>query len=192
LAYENVPVNITPQVSANRTPEFQARNPLSQVPVLSFRGGALDGKSMSQSMAIIELLEELAPAHPLLPKDPWGRAEVRRLAEIVNSGTQPLQNQVVLIKVKALGADNEAWAKEFIGSGLAGLEATARSTAGKFLFGDEVTLADVYLVPQLFNARRYKLDLTPYPTLTAVDARCQALAAFSSTHPDRMPDAVKP
>jgi maleylpyruvate isomerase len=188
VAFENVPVNLAPTSSAQHAPSYRAVNPMAQVPVLELA----DGRRLTQSLAILELLDELRPSPPLLPRDPWARGQARMLAEIVNSGTQPLQNLDVLQKLKALGADEQAWARDVIARGLAALESAAQASAGRHLVGDDVSLADVLLVPQLFNARRFQVALDPYPTLVAIEARCQALPAFAETHPDRMPDAVRP
>jgi len=126
---------------------------------------------------------------PLLPADPWLRARARQLAEIVNAGTQPLQNLTVLDHVEAQGLDREAWARHFIASGLAALEAASQETEATFLVGDAPSIADLYLVPQLYNARRWKVDLAPYPTLVRVDATCAGLPAFVAAHPDAQSDA---
>jgi maleylpyruvate isomerase len=144
-------------------------------------------------MAILEYLEERWPEPPLLPRDPWRRARARQLAEIVNSGMQPFQNSPgVLGYVKdVLHGDERAWVQHHHARGLVALETTAAETAGKFLVGDEVTFADVFLVPQLYGCRRFGVDLAPYPTLLRVEAACVALPAFAAAQPDRQPD-VRP
>jgi maleylpyruvate isomerase len=126
-----------------------------------------------------------------LPADPYLRARARQLAEIVNAGIQPLQNTGPLRELKARGVDEQDWARHYIGRGLDALEASARETAGTFLVGDAVTLADVCLVPQLHNARRFGLDSTRWSLLTAVEAACARLEPFQNAHPDRQPDAVR-
>jgi maleylpyruvate isomerase len=114
------------------------------------------------------------------------------LAEIPNSGIQPLQNLMVLQRVKREGGDSDAFAKHWNERGLQALEAWARPLAGKFLLGDQVSVADVYLVPQMFSARRFGVtDLSPYPTLTAVERRCEELDAFARARPERQPDYEK-
>ena len=115
--------------------------------------------------------------------------KTRALAEIVNSGIQPLQNLVVLNRVKGLGGDGNAFAKHWNERGLEALEAWAKPLAGKFLLGDEVSVADVYLVPQLFGARRFGADLAAFPTLTRVESTCNAMDAFARARPERQPDA---
>ena len=146
---------------------------------------------IAQSMAIIDYLEERFPAPPLLPADPWLRARARQLAEMVNSGIQPLQNLAVLDHVQAGGVDRER-----VGAPLHRARARRRSkpprseTAGTFLVGDAPSLADVYLIPQLYSARRFGVDLAPFPTLLRVEAACAALPAFAAAHPDAQSDAV--
>ncbi len=190
LSYDNVAVNIAPKVSAQHAPEFREKNALAQVPVLEFVGGAFDGRSLTQSLAIIELLDELVPTSPLLPADPWARATARVLAEIVNSGTQPLQNLKVQKLIKDLAGDVDGWLLDVMAAGLSAMEATAKTSAGRFLVGDAPSIADCCLVPQLYSARRFSVPLQAYPTLLAIEANCLALPAFADSHPDRMPDAV--
>jgi maleylpyruvate isomerase len=150
-----------------------------------------DGRLLSQSLAILEYLEETIANPPLLPRDPYLRARCRQLGELVNAGIQPLQNTGPQQRLKALGVDEVAWSRHFIAQGLAALAATAEPTAGKFLVGDTVTLADVCLVPQLYNARRFGVDLTLIPLLGRVEAACLELEAFQLAQPDRQPDAVQ-
>ncbi len=192
LEYEVAAVNLVAQEQFE--PAHRARSPLGQVPVLEVEE---DGRRVAlvQSMAILEWLEERFPEPPLLPADLWGRARVRALAEHVNSGTQPLQNAVVLRAIKeAQGADaSAAWARRFIGEGLAGLERALRDGGtGRFSHGDAPGLADCYLVPQVYNARRFGVDLAPFPTVRRVEEACAALAPFQAAHPDRQPDAPPP
>jgi maleylpyruvate isomerase len=168
--------------------EYAARNPMQQVPTLEWdEGGTV--RRISQSMAILEYLEETIPEPPLLPREPWLRARARQLAEIVNSGVQPFQNTPSLGYVKdTLGGDEKAWARHFIARGLAALERSAAETAGKFLVGDAPSFADVCLVPQLYGARRFGVDFAPLPLLVRVEAACNTLPAFANAQPDRQPD----
>jgi maleylpyruvate isomerase len=168
----------------------RARSPLAQVPVLEVEEGGSTTR-LVQSMAILEWMDERYPAPPLLPPDPWGRARVRALAEHVNSGIQPHQNASVRRALKEVrpGLDRE-WAARWIGVGLEGLErAVSDGGAGRFCHGDAPGLADCYLVPQLYAARRLELDLAPFPTLRRIEEACLALAPFQAAHPDRQPDA---
>jgi maleylpyruvate isomerase len=186
VPFERRVVNLIKDGGEQHAAEFQALNPSRQVPVLITD----DGRAIAQSMAIVAYLEERFPAPPLLPADAWLRARARQLAEIVNSGTQPLQNLSLLDHVQQRGLDRNEWARHFIARGLAALEAAAQETAGAFLVGDAVSLADLYLVPQLYNARRWNVDVAPYPTLLRVEATCAALPAFVAAHPDAQSDAV--
>jgi maleylpyruvate isomerase len=194
LAWKAIPHDVvTVDLSAGQQhgDDFRDLNLAEQVPILELDERGPDGRPrrITQSMAIIEYLEERHPTPPLLPSDPWLRARARQLAEIVNSGTQPFQNLATTKKVQELGADRQRWLDHFIPRGLAILERAAAETAGAFLVGDAVTIADVYLVPQLYAARRFNIDLAPYPTLTRVEAACAALPAFRVAHADAQPDA---
>jgi maleylacetoacetate isomerase len=188
VAWEYVAVDLLAQ--AQFSPAHRGRSPLAQVPVLEVEE---DGRRVAlvQSMAILEWLEERHPDPPLLPADLWGRARVRALAEHVNSGIQPLQNAQVLRALKEKEPGSELlWARRWIGEGLAGLErAVADGGAGRFAHGDAPGLADCYIIPQLYNARRFGLDVAPYPTLRRVEEACLALAPFESADPARQPDA---
>jgi maleylpyruvate isomerase len=185
VAWESRPVHL--RRGDQLGSEHEARNPMRQVPWLEIA----PGRGLGQSMAILEWLEEAHPAPPLLPRDPWLRAKARQLAETVNSGIQPLQNLAVLRKVKhELDADPDAWARDWIAPGLAALERETSATAGTFCVGDEPSFADVFLVPQLFNARRYGVDVSEaaFPTLLRIEGACEELPAFAASHPDRQPD----
>ena len=191
LAHELVAVDLLAQEQFGEA--HRARNPMAQVPVLEI---VEDGRTLllPQSMAILEWLDERFPDPPLLPADLDGRARVRALAEHVNSGIQPMQNAIVLrmLREKVPGFEKE-WAREFVARGLDALErAVGDGGAGRFCHGDAPGLADCYLVPQLYNARRFKVDLGPYPTLRRIEDACAALAPFQAAHPDRQPDAPPP
>jgi len=190
IPHEVVTVNLTS--GEQHTDGFRGLNLAEQVPILELDERGPDGRPrrITQSMAIIEYLEERYPTPPLLPADPWLRARARQLAEIVNSGTQPFQNLATTKKVQELGADRQTWLEHFISRGLSVLERAAAETAGAFLIGDAVTIADVYLVPQLYAARRFNVDVAPYPTLLRAEAACAASPAFQAAHPDAQPDAV--
>jgi maleylpyruvate isomerase len=191
LAHEIVPVNLLELEQYGEA--HRARNPMAQVPVLEVTEAGYTVR-LSQSMAILEWLDERYPDPPLLPADLDGRARVRMLAEHVNSGIQPLQNAVVLrtLREKWPGYDKE-WAARFIAEGLAALERAAQDgQAGRFCHGDAPGLADCYLVPQIYNARRFRVDVAPYETLRRIEAAASALAPFQAAHPDRQPDAPPP
>jgi maleylpyruvate isomerase len=172
----------------------RARSPMSMIPVLEVEDGERTLR-LVQSMAILEWLDETHPEPPLLPGDPAGRARVRALAEHVNSSIQPLQNASVLKLLRErLGKGGDtSWAAHWIGRGLEALErAVNDGGAGRFCHGDRPSLADVYLVPQLYNARRFAVDVEPFPTLRRIEEACAALPAFQTAHPDHQPDAPPP
>ncbi|XP_032261563.1 maleylacetoacetate isomerase isoform X2 [Phoca vitulina] len=165
LDYETVPINLIKDGGQQFSEEFQALNPMQQVPALK-----IDGITIGQSLAIIEYLEETRPTPRLLPQDPKRRA----------------QNLSVL---KQVGQENQlTWAQKVIRSGFNALEQILRSTAGKYCVGDEVSVADLCLVPQVANAERFKVDLTPYPTISRINKTLLALEAFQVSHPCRQPD----
>jgi maleylpyruvate isomerase len=186
LAFERRVVNLAPGASEQYGADFKALNPLAQVPVLIPDPGA---RPIAQSMAILAYLEERFPEPALLPGDPWLRARTRQLAEMVNAGIQPLQNLPTMDRVRELGADPIAWSAYFNARGLAALETVAAETAGRFLVGDAPTLADVTLIPQLYSARRWSVELERFPTLLRAEAACVALPAFQAAHPDVQSDS---
>ena len=176
------------------SPGFVAKNPQAQIPLLELdaRPGDTAPRRLAQSMAIIEYLEEQFPTPALLPSEPWLRARTRQLAEIVNSGIQPFQNVSLLNYIRdVLRGDETAAARHYNQLGLAALEALAPETARAFLVGDTPTLADVYLIPQLYGARRFGVDVTAFPTLLRVEAACAALPAFAAAHADNQPDTPR-
>jgi maleylpyruvate isomerase len=192
VAYEYVPVDLRRDGGEQNTPAYRALNPMGRVPLLEID---LDGakRLVAESMAILELLEERFPDPPMLPRDPFLRARTRQLAMLVASGIQPLQNTSVQLWIEdEMHADAAPWIRHWVGSGLAALETLARETAGRFAVGDRVTFADVCIVPQLFFARRFAIDLGPYPTLVRIDETCADLPAFQAAHATRMPDAASP
>ena len=181
LAHELVPVHLLRDGGEHHLPEFIARNPAQQVPVLVEDEGEAGPFVLTQSMAIIEYLEE---RHP----EPPARARVRELAQLVNSGIQPLQNLTVQQKLREAGVDPLPIVHGFVTTGLGALERKARPGAGQFLVGDVPTMADLYLVPQLYASRRVGVDVDAFPTLRAIELRCEALPAFQRAHPDAQPD----
>jgi maleylacetoacetate isomerase len=189
VAYRAVPVNLRHQGGEHRTAAYLERNPQGLVPALDVGAAVL-----AQSLAIIEYLEETRPSPPLLPQGALERAQVRAMALGVACDIHPLNNLRVLEYLRGpLGqpqAAVQSWYEHWIAAGLQGLELLAKrhSDGGRHLFGDRVTLADVCLVPQMWNARRFNCDLTPYPTLVGIDAHLTALAAFASARPEVQPD----
>jgi len=153
-----------------------------------------DGTWLSQSMAILEYLDETHPEPPLLPRDAVGRAQVRALAQDIGCDIHPINNLRVLRHLKhGLGHSQEevdAWYRHWIATGLAIVEQRLAQTAGQFSFGDTPGLADCLLVPQVYNAQRFECPLEAYPTVLRVNAACLAQPAFARTHPDACPDAA--
>ena len=192
LAYDYLPVHLAR--GEQKKPAFAAVTAEGLVPVLELD----DDRRLTQSMAIIEYLDETHPQPPLLPADALGRARVRALACTVACDIHPVNNLRVLNYLRdTLYADDAArsnWALHWMALGLRALEQhLAREPAtGLCCHGDTPTLADCCLVPQLFNARRFGLDLAPYPTLVRIDRHCAALPAFATAHPAQQPDAPAP
>jgi maleylacetoacetate isomerase len=174
-----------------RAQDYLELNPQGLVPALVLD----DGHVLTQSLAIIEYLDETHPAPPLLPGDAAGRARVRSIALSIACEIHPLNNLRVLnYLLHTLGVSKEqkdGWYKYWIDVGFEALETRLAREAetGRFCHGDAPTLADICLVPQLANARRFDVDLTPYPTLTRIEAACKALPAFAAAAPERQPDA---
>jgi maleylpyruvate isomerase len=189
LAYDYVAVNLIKDGGEQHGDDHRARNLMEQVPVLELEDG---GRAvlLTQSVAILEYLDERFPEPPLMPKDPLARAAVRRCVEIVNSGIQPLQNLLVMREIKRAGGDDKGFARAANERGLAALEHEARTHGGDFMVGGALTLADVFLAPQMFSARRLGVDVAAYPTLVRVDEALAKHPAFAAAHPDRQPDAA--
>ena len=191
LPYEYVPVHLLREGGEQHTPAFRAMNPMRHVPVLELLE---TGKVhyLAESVAIMEFLDERYPSPALLPADPFLRARARQLALLVVSGIQPLQNTKVQRWVgEHLGADATAWANHWVTRGLDALEELAQETAAAFLVGDELTMADVCLVPQMHFSRRFGVQMDRYPTLTRVEAACAKLPAFIAAHAENQIDREK-
>lgn len=188
VAWEYVPVNLLQGEGEQRGDAHRARNPLGQVPVLEV---VLDGETrmVSQSLVILELLEELHPTPPILPATAWGRARARMMAEVCNSGIQPLHNLWVNKRLSTFGVDAQAWNAEVITRGLTALEQLAAAAPATFLVGEQPGVADICLVPQLYAARRNGVEVAAFPNLLRVEAACAALEAFQAAHADRQVDA---
>lgn len=187
IEHQVVPVHLVRDGGQQHTADFRAQNPLSQVPVLEWETNGSTTR-LTQSMAILEYLEETYPRPALLPSDGIARARVRQLAEIVNSGTQPLQNLALQNALRASGVDPSALVRGFIERGLQSLASISAPTVGRFMVGDSLSFADVFLVPQLYAARRFGVDVGAFPTLAKVEATCAVLPAFQAAHPDVQPD----
>lgn len=161
-------------------------NGMQQVPTLQ-----IDGITLTQSLAMIEYLEETRPDKPLLPRNFKLRAQARRIFEVCNSGIQPIQNLSVLGHVAKLTEDDSVkakWAHFYIDKGFQALEAILQETAGTYAVGDEVTIADTAIVPQVYNAIRFKVDMTKFPIITRVDENCKKLPQFIQADFANQPD----
>jgi maleylpyruvate isomerase len=186
LTYEIRPVNLV--AGEQGQPPYLALDPQGLVPTLETADGHL-----IQSPAILEWLEERFPDPPLLPADAKSRAEVRAMAAVVGCDIHPLNNLRILRSLKRdLGASDEqvfAWETRWISAGFTALEALIDRQGQGFAWGDAPSIADCYLVPQVYSAERFGVDLEPYPLIRAVAERCRALKPFARAHPDNQPDA---
>ena len=190
LGYDNRPVHLVRDGGEQHAPAYAAMNPQQMVHCLR------DGdRVLTQSLAIMEYLEEVHPEPPLLPADARGRAHARAMAQLVACDVHPLGNLRVLQYLeRELGADEAqrgAWSRHWIATGFAALEAMLAGNAatGRFCHGEMPGLADACLVPQVYNARRWKLPLDDYPTIRRIDAACNELEAFRAAAPEAQPDA---
>jgi maleylpyruvate isomerase len=189
LPYDYASVNIVQ--GEQLAEDYLAKNPMAQVPTLEVIEDDGTRFALTQSLAILEYLEDRWPDPPILPRDPLLRARARALAEIFNAGVQPLQNLATLRKIKALGGDEAAWIRPVIVHGLTAFAGIAAEVSGTFSVGNSPTLADCCLVPQLAGARRFQIDLEPFARLLAIEAHCLPLPAFADAMPHHQPDAVK-
>jgi maleylacetoacetate isomerase len=192
LPHEYLPVHLVRDGGEQFGPAYVRLNPQSRVPVLE-----VDGEVLTQSMAILEWLEEAFPAAPRLlpPDEPLARARVRSLAQLIVADIQPLQNTAVTRYLREHHGWNDAqvgtWLQEWIGRGLRALEQrlAADPRTGRFCHGDSPTLADVCLVPQAYASRRFGVDLAAFPRIAAIDAACRELEPFQRAAPEQQPDA---
>lgn len=188
IPYDYVAINLAQDEQLEN--DFIAINPQGLVPFL-----VTDDLRLAQSPAILEWLEETYPETPLLPADAAGRAQVRALSAMIGCDIHPINNRRILQYLRhELAADKEtvlAWCQRWISEGFAALEAilAADSHRGRFCYGDTPTFADCYLIPQVSSARRFEVDLTPYPIIVAIDTHCRTLSAFQDADPARQPDA---
>ncbi|XP_077476992.1 maleylacetoacetate isomerase isoform X1 [Stigmatopora argus] len=180
IEYDQVPVNLIKDGGQQLTKEYNTLNPMRQVPAVE-----IDGIILSQSLAVIQYIDETRPEPRLLPLDPKKRAQVRMISDVIASGIQPVQNLHVLQKV---GAEKVQWAQYFINRGFEGLEPLLKQTSGKYCVGDEISMADICLVPQVYNAERFKVDMSLYPTIQRLNQTLVEMEAFQESHPSCQPD----
>ncbi len=203
LAYDYVIVNLLK--GGQKADAYSEKNPMRQVPTLEITEDDGTVRCITQSLPILEYLEERWPEEPILPSDPYLRARARGLAEIINSGIQPHQNLTTTNKLAEAGIDFAPWVQGFIADGMAAFAAGLEDVAGNFCVGDAPTIADCCLIPQLASARRFRVLSTEgwmadQPAIDAnraaldrllvIETRCLALPAFAGAQPDRQPDAV--
>ncbi|QOD13819.1 maleylacetoacetate isomerase [Psychrobacter sp. 28M-43] len=190
LDYDDITINLAQDEQLESA--FKAINPQGLVPVLQ-----TDDLLLYQSPAILEWLEDVYPEHPLLPNDAAGRMQVRALSAIIGCDIHPINNRRILQYLRnELSVDEKdvvAWCNRWISEGFAALETrlTADNNRGQFCYGDSPTLADCYLIPQVSSARRFKVDLSAYPSIVAIDTHCRTLKAFADADPMMQPDAPK-
>ena len=190
IAFDKVIVNLLK--SEQRADEHRGRNPIGHVPALEVAAG----RFLAESVAIIEWLEETHPEPRLYPTDPWAKARVRQVVELVNAGIQPLQNLVVLDKVSSDPEAKKAWAHDFNLRGISALEALLRAIdqelgEGRFAVGDALTAADLFVVPQVYSARRFGVDLSPFARVLRAEASALATPHAEGAKPESQPDAPK-
>jgi maleylacetoacetate isomerase len=187
LSPEPIAIHLTKDGGKQHTPEFRTINPQGRVPALVLDSGDI----LTQSLAIIEYLDETHPNPPLLPKDPVKRAKVRAFAQVIACDIHPLNNLVALQYLRRVlkheQAEIDAWYHHWVIEGFKTLETMVES--GPYAFGNAVTVADICLVPQMANARRLKVPLDAFPKLVAVDAALLKLPAFDKARPENQPDA---
>lgn len=192
LEYEYIPVHLVNEGGVQHSEQYQSLNPAQLVPTLV---DVDEDIILNQSLAIIEYLDECYPTpYKLVPKHTLDRARVRMLAQDIACDIQPLGNLRVLnYLAEAFGADGDAknkWAKHWMELGLTGIEKRLKNTAGDYCFGFDLTMADVCLVPQFYNAQRFEVDMQAYPLITRIAQNCNKLPAFIDARPENQADAV--
>ena len=187
LSFETIPIHLQKEGGQNLKPDYRTINPQMRVPALKLDSGEL----LTQSLAIIEYLDEVHPQPPLLPRDPVDRAKVRALAQLIACDIHPLNNVAPLRYLKnelrQEQAKIDAWYHHWVLAGFDAAEAMVHP--GPYAFGADATIADICLVPQVANARRLKVPLERFPKLVAIDAACADLPAFEKARPENQPDA---
>lgn len=188
IKHEIIPVHLLKDGGQNKKPEYLKKNPMGQVPAIE-----QDDFFLPQSLAILLYLEEKFPNPALFSKDIRQKSKQVALCELVNSGIQPLQNLKLLGHIRStFGANDDAinnWCRHWITEGFQAFEKELSKTVGNYSYGDTVTAVDCYLVPQVFNADRFKVDLSTFPTIRRINDNCLQLDAFKQAHPSRQVDA---
>lgn len=185
LAFDYKPIHLVKSGGEQFKEDFKAMNPFSQVPCLTH-----NEKSLSQSLPILLYLEELKAKPTLLPKEPFQKAEILSFCEMINSGIQPLQNLSVLNYVEQKNqSDKTLWAKHWIAKGLTACEVFLKTRAKSFCFGEELSLADLFLIPQIYNANRFNIEMEQFPLLKKINELCLTIPAFQKALPENQMDA---
>nr|ADD82544.1 glutathione S-transferase zeta [Azumapecten farreri] len=184
IEYESRFVNLVKDGGQQKKDEYAAINPMKQVPSL-----VMNESTMTQSVAMMEYLEEVHPEKPLLPEDPLERVKVREIVSVICGGIQPLQNLSVLQKIGDEG--KMEWGKFWIDKGFHALEELLKRTAGKYCVGDKVTMADACLVPQVYNANRFKVDMKQFPTIARLNDELLKLDAFQESKMEDCPENLR-
>lgn len=188
IPYTYKPIRLAGQGGDQDSPDFMQLNPNAQVPVLQ-----IDNHRLTESVAILEYLEETRPQHPLLPTSPFQRSQVRMLVEIVNAGIQPKQNLSVINYVSEHCGGEDArkkFAAHWVRKGLTAFEKELEHTAGKCCVGDQITFADVCIVPQSASAARFDIDIAAFPRIAKIVDHLQQLPEFQKAHASVQPDAI--
>ncbi len=188
IEFEAIPVHLTRSGGEQFAKNYAEKNPQSQVPLLEVKEPDGTVRQLTQSLAILEYLEETVPEPPLLPKEPGLRAEARRIAEIVNSGIQPFQNLALGRALREVNVDVAPITRSYVEAGLNVIESYAERTSGTYLVGDTVTFADVCVIPQLLGARRVGINIDKYPNIARVEQTCAQHPAFIAAAPQSQPD----
>lgn len=187
IAFQYRPVHLLKNGGEQHSPEFKSLNPQAQVPCLIH-----NGKLISQSMAIIQYLEDICHAPSLFPHSAYEKALVIQICELINSGIQPLQNVAVTNELTKqysfTGEQKTEWIKHWNKIGLFSIESLLKNTAGEYCLGDTVSAADCFLIPQIFSAKRFGVDISPYPTILRICEHASTLEAFQLAEPSRQPD----
>ncbi|XP_053201841.1 LOW QUALITY PROTEIN: maleylacetoacetate isomerase-like [Panonychus citri] len=190
IPHEYVTINLVKDGGEQKKDHFLKINPFGFIPSLEVNGDN-NQNQIFESLAIIDYLENINPEPSLYPKDLIDRANAIAITESINSGIQPLQNLFVLAEIENLGGNKDQWAKQLITKKFKSLENIMTKTAGKYCIGDTITIADVFLVPQVYNAYRYGVDMSQYPTIERVNKLLEEHEAFKAAHPSVQPDAPK-
>jgi maleylacetoacetate isomerase len=186
LSYDAVPIHLSKDGGRQKTPEYRAINPQMRVPALVLS----NGDRLIQSLAIIEYLDETFPDPALLPVEAVERAQVRAVAQIIACDIHPINNTSTLSYLRKLGHDQteiDEWYASWILSGFEAVETMIRPAP--YAFGSHVTIADLCIIPQVFNARRFKVPIDRFPKIASVDSACNKLSAFDNARPEKQPDA---